>query len=82
VVSSACIKLYRILDSCTIVYVPGMLVGQKGVKYGLQTRHPQTAAGKQGAAPLAAFAADSEDEEDVGQQVQKQAARKVTDAKV
>lgn len=59
----------------------GMLVGQKGVKYGLITRKDEKkqppASGK-----LAAFAADSDSDEDIGAQVARQAARKVADTKV
>ncbi len=65
---------------------PGMVVGQKGVKYGLQLRSDrQPPATKQPAAAargLAAFGVDSDSDEDVGAQVARQAARKVADSKV
>lgn len=60
---------------------PKMLVGQAGVRYGLQTRQPKPAG--QPAGKLAAFGADSDSEEEtVGAQVARQAARKVADSKV
>jgi hypothetical protein len=64
-----------------------MIVGQKGVKYGLQLRtDKQAPAARQGggAAPgrLAAFGADSDSDDDIGAQVARQAARKVADSKV
>jgi hypothetical protein len=59
-----------------------MLIGQKGVKYGLTTRKdekkPQPAPGR-----LAAFGGDSDsDEDNIEAQVARQAARKVADHKV
>lgn len=64
---------------------PGAIVGQKGVKYGLQSRQqpkPQQQAQPAGGR-LAAFGGDSDsDEEGVGAQVARQAARKVADSKV
>ncbi|WIA28554.1 hypothetical protein OEZ86_011094 [Tetradesmus obliquus] len=60
-----------------------MLVGQKGVKYGLHVRQPkQQEQQKPATGRLAAFSADSDSEEDVGAQVARQAARKVADSKV
>lgn len=59
-----------------------MLIGQKGVKYGLHVRQPKQEQEKKPAGRLAAFSADSDDEEDVGAQIQRQAARKVADSKV
>jgi hypothetical protein len=55
-----------------------MIVGQKGVKYGLINRKDNTQPGR-----LAAFGGDSDsDEDNVGAQVARQAARKVADSKV
>jgi hypothetical protein len=61
---------------------PKMLIGQKGVKYGLITRKdekkPQAAPGR-----LAVFGGDSDsDEDNIEAQVARQAARKVADHKV
>lgn len=63
-----------------------MVIGQKGVKYGLQLRGPGSAAGA-GAKPVApkptnVFGADSDSEEDVGTQVARQADKKRAAAKV
>jgi coiled-coil domain-containing protein 55 len=62
-----------------------MLIGQKGVKYGLQVRQP---AGKPAAAPppkkASVFGEDDSDDEQptVEQQIARQAARKQTDKRV
>jgi hypothetical protein len=62
---------------------PSMIVGQKGVKYGLHVRQPkQQEQQKPTTGRLAAFSADSDSDEDVGAQVARQAARKVADSKV
>lgn len=61
---------------------PGMIIGQKGVKYGLHVRNTkQEEQKKPPAGRLAAFSADSDSDEDVGAQVARQAARKVADTK-
>lgn len=62
---------------------PGLIIGQKGVKYGLHVRNiKQEDQKKTPAGRLAAFSADSDSDEDVGAQVARQAARKVADTKV
>lgn len=62
----------------------GMVIGQKGVKYGLITRKDEPSKAKQPAGGrLAAFGGDSDsDEDNIGAQVARQAARKVADTKV
>lgn len=61
----------------------GMLVGQKGVKYGLITRKDEKKPAAKPAGRLAAFGGDSDsDEDNIEAQVARQAARKVADTKV
>ena len=63
----------------------GALIGQKGVKYGLQKpAAPRTGslAAANKARPLNVFGADSDDEEDVGAQIMRQADKKRAAAKV
>ena len=57
----------------------GSLIGQKGVKYGLQK--PAGAPPATKARPLSVFGAESDDEEDVGAQVMRQADKKRAAAK-
>jgi hypothetical protein len=64
---------------------PGLIVGQKGVKYGLITRKDdkKPASVKPAPGKLAAFGGDSDsDEDNIEAQVARQAARKVADSKV
>ncbi|KAG1670288.1 hypothetical protein FOA52_003638 [Chlamydomonas sp. UWO 241] len=65
---------------------PKMLVGEKGVKYGLQIRGPATQAGakKPAAVPVRknVFGADSDSEEDIETQIARQADKKRAAAKV
>lgn len=61
----------------------GVLVGQKGVKYGLQTRGPKGATQPaQAGKPIAVFGDDSDSDNDVAAQVARQAATKHADVKV
>lgn len=73
--------------SCCAQSTPdAMQIGEKGTKYGLQVRGPARPAAKQPAVKpvAAAFAggSDSEEEDNVGAQVARQAMRKQSDAKV
>jgi hypothetical protein len=59
------------------------IVGQKGVKYGLQVRKPAAPAPAGAPKPPAIFGGDSDSDEDtVGAQVQRQAYAKKADTKV
>lgn len=64
----------------------GLLIGQKGVKYGLQTAAARAQPAKAPARPAAGganvFGMDSDDEDDVATQVAKQAEKKRAAAKV
>lgn len=61
----------------------GMVIGQKGVKYGLQVKKPGPTAAPAGAKPPSVFGGDSDSEEEtVGAQVQRQAYAKKSDTKV
>lgn len=62
---------------------PGLIIGQKGVKYGLITHKDESKPAKAPAGKLAAFGGDSDsDEDNIEAQVARQAARKVADSKV
>lgn len=62
---------------------PSLIIGQRGVQYGLQVRKAPGAAAKPAAArPAAVFGMDSDSDDDVGAQVARQAAKKQSDAKV
>jgi hypothetical protein len=62
---------------------PGLIIGQKGVKYGLITRKDDTKPASAKPGKLAAFGGDSDsDDDNIEAQVARQAARKVADSKV
>jgi len=61
------------------------LIGQKGVKYGLQVRKPEKKDAKKGAPPKPSIFGDDasdEDEDNVERQIARHAARKQNDKKV
>lgn len=78
----------RLRNSAAMEGKTGMLIGEKGVKYGLQKPGPKKSVGlAQGAAaakpkPTNVFGADSDSDEDVGAQIARQAEKKRAAAKV
>lgn len=79
----ASLHIYFLFDRWHMKMSNSMLIGQKGVKYGLQVRQPKKPSQTPAKKPSIFEDDDSdEDQPNVEQQIARQASRKQTDKKV